>query len=319
MSFHKDLRSKDLHAPSTELVENNTGSTITKMTVVDLNGMGTVYPQVAVGNPALFPSFGIAQDDILSGSFGYITCLGFMFEIDTSLWPTSTVLYSSPTGNLQSVVNGAPVAVVVKQDATYGVMYVSADLADQAIAETNWQLNGNPGTDPSTQFIGTTDNNPVKFRTNNIPVGQFDAQGRFGIGPDSPERPFHLKPYTGYTHSGLQIESFAITTNNSSLDSIYTVNFLNNQVIKVKFQVTGRQSDGTVRCSFTRSALFYKENANVQIEGKTWQSDFTSSSNGQFSVNYTMGTNTVDFKIKNSTGSTTYWSGHVEVEIVSQS
>lgn len=36
-----------------------------------------------------------------------------------------------------------------------------------------WNLTGNKGTDPNTNFIGTTDNNPIYFRTNNNIVGGF--------------------------------------------------------------------------------------------------------------------------------------------------
>ncbi|MBE0663244.1 MAG: tail fiber domain-containing protein [Bacteroidales bacterium] len=37
-----------------------------------------------------------------------------------------------------------------------------------------WSTTGNVGTNPETNFIGTTDNQPLNFRLNNIPAGQFD-------------------------------------------------------------------------------------------------------------------------------------------------
>jgi trimeric autotransporter adhesin len=39
---------------------------------------------------------------------------------------------------------------------------------------TGWLLTGNSGTDPSADFLGTTDNVPLKFRTNNIIAGVLD-------------------------------------------------------------------------------------------------------------------------------------------------
>lgn len=35
-----------------------------------------------------------------------------------------------------------------------------------------WNLDGNSATNPSNQFIGTTDNQPLRFRINNIPAGE---------------------------------------------------------------------------------------------------------------------------------------------------
>lgn len=46
-----------------------------------------------------------------------------------------------------------------------------------------WLLNGNSGTDPSTQFIGTTDDQPLLFRVKNQPSGIIDsANGNTALG-----------------------------------------------------------------------------------------------------------------------------------------
>jgi trimeric autotransporter adhesin len=42
------------------------------------------------------------------------------------------------------------------------------------VASTGWNLTGNSGTNPSSQFIGTTDNNALNFRTNNLQTGVLD-------------------------------------------------------------------------------------------------------------------------------------------------
>ncbi|NNV53983.1 tail fiber domain-containing protein [Limnovirga soli] len=41
--------------------------------------------------------------------------------------------------------------------------------------KTSWSLNGNAGTNPSTNFIGTTDNQPLVFKINNIKAGYLSA------------------------------------------------------------------------------------------------------------------------------------------------
>jgi len=181
----------------------------------------------------------------------------------------------------------------------------------------NWLLTGNTGTDPSTNFIGTTDAKPIIIRTNNLPVGQFDSNGRFGIGAHSPRAPLDIKPYSGYRDSGLRIEPFALNSSTTSPSMAYAITMTNNQVVKVKFNVTCRQSDGSNRATFTRSALFYKEGGNVQMQGPTWQSDLTIKSNNSFDVSCTLGVNTIIFNVKNASNTLTYWSGHVELEFIS--
>lgn len=47
----------------------------------------------------------------------------------------------------------------------------------------DWQLDGNTGAD---NFLGTTDNTSLRFRTNNTAVAVLDSNGRFGIGTNSP-------------------------------------------------------------------------------------------------------------------------------------
>lgn len=192
-------------------------------------------------------------------------------------------------------------------------------LIDTSASSISWEKVGNAGTDPAANFIGTLDSNPLKIRTNNNPVAQFDVNGRFGIGADAPASTVHIKPYSGYTGSGLQIDSFAVTTNDTNLNSIYSLVLQEGSIVKVTFEVTGRQSDGAQRTSFTRSALFYKEGGNVCIQGATWQSDFTSKSAPAFDIKYTLGIATVNFKVKAANATTTYWIGNIKIEALQTS
>lgn len=59
-----------------------------------------------------------------------------------------------------------------------------AAAAGSGAALTGWSTTGNAGTLPATQFIGTTDNVPLKFRVNNVPSGELNfsnANMAFGI------------------------------------------------------------------------------------------------------------------------------------------
>ena len=55
-----------------------------------------------------------------------------------------------------------------------------------------WKLNGNGGTNPSTNFIGTTDNQRLVFRTNNTEKATIDANGNVGIGTNAPQQKLDL-------------------------------------------------------------------------------------------------------------------------------
>lgn len=59
-------------------------------------------------------------------------------------------------------------------------------IADLSEANANWSLKGNAGTDPSTNFIGTIDGQPLVMRTSNNERLRIDANGNIGIGTNAP-------------------------------------------------------------------------------------------------------------------------------------
>ena len=54
------------------------------------------------------------------------------------------------------------------------------------IAGCAWELSGNAGTNPNTDFLGTADNQPLVIKTNNNAVMKFDTNGSVGIGTTAP-------------------------------------------------------------------------------------------------------------------------------------
>lgn len=56
---------------------------------------------------------------------------------------------------------------------------------------SSWSLTGNSGTNPSTNFLGTTDYNRLVFKTNNIERATFLPTGYFGLGITNPSATFH--------------------------------------------------------------------------------------------------------------------------------
>jgi len=55
-----------------------------------------------------------------------------------------------------------------------------------------WRTSGNFGTDPTVNFIGTTDNQPLVVKTNNVEQIRITPDGKVGIGTASPG-PFKLE------------------------------------------------------------------------------------------------------------------------------
>jgi Uncharacterized conserved protein (DUF2190) len=150
MGLHNSLRGKDLHSPSNELVENNTGAAIAALKVVTFPSMGRTYPNIALANGSTDIVRGITQTSIAAGSTGYITALGFLIGINTGSWSSGTTLYCDAYGSLTTVANGSlPVATVLKQDPVYGQIYVNAvgvtqaDIANSTFppeAELEWMF-----------------------------------------------------------------------------------------------------------------------------------------------------------------------------------
>ena len=55
-----------------------------------------------------------------------------------------------------------------------------------------WNLAGNAGINPAANFLGTTDNQPLVFRTNNSERARLGTNGFFGIGTPTPAAPLHV-------------------------------------------------------------------------------------------------------------------------------
>jgi hypothetical protein len=76
-----------------------------------------------------------------------------------------------------------------------------------------WDLTGNTGTDPTTNFLGTTDDEPLVIRTNNTEALRLQASkggvaGNVGIGTTDPAQPLHV---TSTVDVGVRFERSADT------------------------------------------------------------------------------------------------------------
>lgn len=80
---------------------------------------------------------------------------------------------------------------------TTNAMITAADgkavVTKEYLQSTNWSLTGNSLTNPATNFIGTSDNQPLAIRTNNIERMRVTNVGDVGLGTVSPAANFEIR------------------------------------------------------------------------------------------------------------------------------
>ena len=116
-------------------VYNNTGATLTKGTIVYINGgqgnLPTVTKALATSDPTSAQTFGFINVDLTNNNNGYVTIIGRLENIDTQAYANGTQLYLSgvTAGTYTSTKPQAPihlvyVAIVVRSHPTQGVLEV---------------------------------------------------------------------------------------------------------------------------------------------------------------------------------------------------
>jgi hypothetical protein len=117
------------------LVRNNTGATLTKGTVVYINGAigqnPTVTKAIATSDTTSAQTLGVMSADLTNNSNGYVTIIGLVTGIDTSVYTDGEQLYLSGTtaGGYTATKPYAPihlvyVAVVEHAHPTQGKLFV---------------------------------------------------------------------------------------------------------------------------------------------------------------------------------------------------
>ena len=97
---------------------NNTGSTITKGSCVNIDGVDTSTTEINlfIADGTIDPSLllGVTTSDILDGDTGKVQLLGVLSDFDTTSWGVGNILYSSPStpGDLTDVRPVAPDLII---------------------------------------------------------------------------------------------------------------------------------------------------------------------------------------------------------------
>ncbi|MCB0447969.1 MAG: tail fiber domain-containing protein, partial [Gelidibacter sp.] len=130
-------------------------------------------------------------------------------------------------------------------DAADGKAVVTKEWVDTNAINTAWSLSGNTGTNPSTNFIGTTDSNDLAFRTNNTQQALFTSSGKFIFGnsvPNSDTWAGFSKTIIGTNDtdndltlrsSGTDIPAFNILRSNGTMAS--PTEFINGELGSIRF------------------------------------------------------------------------------------
>ena len=116
-------------------VYNETGATLTKGTVVYINGghgnLPTITKALATSDATSAQTYGVVQTDITNNNNGYVVAIGRLTNIDTQAYAAGTQLYLSSTtaGAWTSTKQYAPahlvyVGIVVRSHPTQGVVEV---------------------------------------------------------------------------------------------------------------------------------------------------------------------------------------------------
>lgn len=183
---------------------------------------GIITPDVSAGLEVRYTNKGVLMPRVALTSV-----------TDAATIPTpanSLFVYNTGAGGL------VPAGYYYNEGTTFAPKWVR--VANGTSLDDAWQLLGNAGTNPATNFLGTTDAQPLVFRTNNTERARFQTDGTLSIGTTADnssnvynrientdastyynEYNYHYGAYTGSTYTSY---NFNASTTNGSKYGLYT-------------------------------------------------------------------------------------------------
>jgi len=101
--------------------------------------------------------------------------------------PTNISAFTNNVGYLTSEIDGSITNEIQVLSISADTVYLTNGGFVKLPASNAWSLNGNSGTNPGTDFIGTTDTEDLVIKTDNTEKARITASGNVGIGTNSPE------------------------------------------------------------------------------------------------------------------------------------
>lgn len=139
--------------------------------------------------------------------------------------PTNTIRgFLAPRMTLAqktAIASPATGLLIYQTDGSTGFWYFDGTLWRQWLGN-GWSLNGNTGTNPSTDKVGTKDGQDFLLKTNNTESVRITSSGNIGIGTSTPTTLLHLK--TNYTPATTYTQDFESLTNNTNITTISSNN-----------------------------------------------------------------------------------------------
>jgi hypothetical protein len=246
-------------------VYNSTGATLSKGTVVYINGgqgnLPTVTKAIATGDATSAQTYGVVQFDITNMNNGYVVVFGSLNNLDTQAYPVGTQLYLSGTtaGAWTSTKPYAPihlvyVGIVVRSHPTQGVVEIKIQNGYE-LDELHDVSAQNPTNGDILQYVAATDLwTKTAGTTTNIAEGTnlyyTDARSRAAFsesvtGLDYNSTTGVLSTTTGY---GIPTTASQATWNTAYNDSIVSAGVTGTTT---KTLTLNQQDGGTITASWT--------------------------------------------------------------------
>jgi hypothetical protein len=122
----------------------------------------------------------------------------------------------------------------------------------------SWDITGNTGTDPTVNFLGTTDGQPLVIKTNGQEVLRFDSLGKIGVGTPNPTSQLEIAAQDGLLIHGFQ--PFLTLKDSNSNDARARIQTANGDI--------GFQTEAGIASGSFIPAMKILNSGTVQIAGQ---------------------------------------------------
>lgn len=166
-------------------------NTVTPGTTLDVNGAITNRETaVAVAGNAVTIPANVSQVQLTGSATGGIA-------VTAPAAPNAgqrLIIYNNTTGGFAATLNGNSITSGQAMEFAYSNGNWRSTNGGVSAGNPAWNLLGNSGTLPATNFLGTTDNQDMVFRTNNTEKMRVQAGGNVGISTSTPNSILDLGP-----------------------------------------------------------------------------------------------------------------------------